>query len=73
MKLRRKHRGVAAKEAKQALGLGARDELVVRVEKGRVRVKARAKSYTKYMLGLHSNVWKGVKAEQYIWKERDAW
>lgn len=35
--------------------------------------KGRPKSYTKYMLGLHSSVWKGVRVEDYVRKERDAW
>jgi AbrB family looped-hinge helix DNA binding protein len=73
VKVSRKHQVVVPKEARQALGVGAGDELVVEVEKGKVLVKARPKSYAKYMLGLHSSVWKGVKVEEYVRKERQAW
>ena len=73
VKVSRKHQVVVPKEARQALGVGAGDELVVEVEKGKVSVKARPRSYTKYMLGLHKSVWKGVKAGEHVRKERDAW
>ena len=53
--------------------MGAGDELVVEVEKGKVMIKARPKSYARHMLGLHRNVWKGVKVDEYIRKEREAW
>jgi AbrB family looped-hinge helix DNA binding protein len=68
----RKHRVVVPKEARQALGVGAGDELLVEVEKGKVLVKTRPKSHAKYMLGLHSSVWKGVRVEEYVRKERRA-
>ncbi len=55
------------------MGVHAGDELVVDVEKGKVMIKARPKSYARYMLGLHKNVWKGVNVEEYVRKERDSW
>jgi len=48
-------------------------QVVVDVEKGKVMIKARPKSYNRYMLGLHKNVWKGVNVEEYVRKERDSW
>ncbi len=36
-------------------------------------VKARPRNYARYMLGLHKDVWKGVKVEEYVRKEREAW
>ena len=64
---------VVPREAREALGVHAGDELVVDVEKGKVMIKARPKSYARYMLGLHKNVWKGVNVEEYVRKERDSW
>ncbi len=55
------------------MGVGAGDELVVEVEKGKVLVKARPRSYARHMLGLHKSVWKRVKAEDYLRREREAW
>lgn len=73
VRVSRKHQVVVPREAREALGVRAGDELVVDVEKGKVMIKARPKSYARYMLGLHRNVWKGVKAEEYVKKEREAW
>lgn len=73
VRVTRKHQVVAPKEARKALGVGSGDKLVVEVAKGKVMVKARPKSYAKYMLGLHSKIWTGVKVEEYVRKEREAW
>lgn len=73
VRVSRKHQVVVPREAREALGIGAGDELVVEVEKGKVMIKARPKSYARHMLGLHKSVWKGVRVEEYIRKEREAW
>ena len=73
VKVSRKHQVVVPREAREALGVGAGDELVVDVDQGKVMIKARPKSYAKYMLGLHMSVWKDVKVEEYVRRERVAW
>jgi AbrB family looped-hinge helix DNA binding protein len=73
VRVSRKHQVVVPREAREALGVGAGDELVVEVEKGKVMVKARPRNYARHMLGLHKDVWKGVKVEEYVRKEREAW
>jgi AbrB family looped-hinge helix DNA binding protein len=69
----RKHQVVVPREARDALGIGAGDEPVVEVENGKVMMKPKPRNYSKYMLGLHKNVWKGVKTESYVRTEREAW
>ncbi len=73
VKVSRKHQVVVPREAREALGVGAGDELVVEVDKGKVMVKARPRSYARHMLGLHKSVWKGVKTDDYLRREREAW
>ena len=73
VRVSRKHQVVVHREAREALGVSAGDELVVEVEKGKVMIKARPRSYAKHMLGLHKNLWKGVKVEEYVRKERESW
>ncbi len=73
VKISRKHQVVVPREAREALGVGAGDELVVEVENGKVTIKPRPRSYSRLMLGLHGAVWKGVKTEGYVKAERKAW
>jgi len=73
VRVSRKHQVVVPREAREALGVGAGDELVVEVENGRVLMKPKPRNYSKHMLGLHKNVWKGVKTESYVRTEREAW
>ena len=73
VKVSRKHQVVVPREAREALGVGAGDELVVEVENGRVLMKPKPRNYSRHMLGLHRSVWKGVKTESYVSKEREAW
>lgn len=40
--------------------------MLVEVEKDRVVMKPKPKSYTAYTLGLHKKVWKGVEVEMYL-------
>ena len=73
VKISQKHQVVVPREAREALGVGAGDESVFEVEKGKVMIKARPRSYARHMLGLHKDVWKRVKVEEYVRKEREAW
>lgn len=73
VKVSRKHQVVVPREAREALGVGAGDELLVEVEKDKVIMKPRPRSYSRHMLGLHKAVWKGVKTEAYVNAEREAW
>ena len=73
VRVSRKHQVVVPREAREALGVGAGDELVVEVENGKVLMKPKPRNYSKHMLGLHKSVWKGVKTESYVRTEREAW
>jgi AbrB family looped-hinge helix DNA binding protein len=73
VRVSRKHQVLVPREAREALGVGAGDELVVEVENGKVMMKPKPRNYSKHMLGLHKSVWKRVKPESYIRTEREAW
>lgn len=73
VRVSRKHQIVVPREARNALGVGAGDELVVEVENDRVVMKPKPRNYSKHMLGLHKAVWRGLKAESYVKTEREAW
>lgn len=73
VRISRKHQIVVPKEARKSLGVGSGDELIVEVEKGKIVMKPRPRSYTQHLLGLHKRLWKGVGVEDYVSREREAW
>lgn len=62
---------VIPREARQALGLSAGDELLVLSKPDRVVIIPKPKKFAKHMAGLHREVWQG--AETYLQDERDTW
>lgn len=73
VKLSSKNQIVIPKEVRRRLGVGAGDELVVRVRGERIELAPRPRSYTQAALGLGSEVWQGVDAVKYVRGEREAW
>ena len=72
-RLSRKNQVVIPKEVRKELGIGAGDEVLFEVRDGRALLRPKPKSYSKYMLGLHKDVWKGLRAEEYVEGERGKW
>lgn len=62
---------VIPREAREALGLCAGDELLVLSKPDRVVIVPKPKKFAKHMAGLHREVWQG--AETYLQDERDTW
>ncbi|MCI0615792.1 AbrB/MazE/SpoVT family DNA-binding domain-containing protein [bacterium] len=68
-----KHQIVIPKEVRQALKLQPGDHLLCRIEGDEILLRPKPKSYTKYLRGLHKNVWKDVDTAEYIKQERKSW
>lgn len=62
---------VIPREAREAMGLSAGDELLVLSKPDRVVIVPKPKKFAKRMAGLHREVWQG--AETYLQDEREAW
>jgi AbrB family looped-hinge helix DNA binding protein len=62
---------VIPREAREALGLSAGDELLVLSKPDRVVILPKPKKFAKHMAGLHRELWQG--AEAYLHDERDTW
>lgn len=62
---------VIPREARDAMGLSAGDELLVLSKPDRVVIVPKPKKFAKHMAGLHREVWQG--AESYLQDEREAW
>lgn len=62
---------VIPREAREALGLSAGDELLVLSKPDRVVIVPKPRKFAKHMAGLHHEVWQG--AEAYLQDEREAW
>jgi len=73
VRISKKYQVVIPKQARDALKIERGDELIVSIKEGQVIMKPKPKSYTKYMRGLHKNLWKGIDATKYVEKERKAW
>jgi AbrB family looped-hinge helix DNA binding protein len=61
------------KSARNKLGIGPGDQLILDVKKDSIIFKPKPKSYSKHLRGLHRSVWQGVDATSYIRKERVTW
>ena len=61
------------KSARKRLAIGPGDQLILDVEKDSLVLKPRPKSYARHLRGLHSRVWRGLDATEYIRKERETW
>jgi len=73
VKLSSRYQMVIPKEIRKKLNFHAGDQLVVEIEKGKVILRPRPKSYTNYMLGLGRKIWEGIDATEYVRKERESW
>lgn len=72
-KLSAKHQIVIPRDVRRHLKLQAGDKLLVEVEGNTIVLFPLPRNYTKFMLGLHKEVWKGVDATEYVREERKAW
>jgi AbrB family looped-hinge helix DNA binding protein len=68
-----KNQIVIPKAARKKLAIEPGDQLILDVEKDSLILKAKPKSYTKHLRGLHRGIWRGVDATDYIKKERETW
>jgi len=58
---------------REKLNIKRGDRLLVDVQDGLIVLIPQPKSYTKYLQGLHSEIWKNVDIQKYINGEREAW
>lgn len=72
-KVSKKGQIVIPKEIRETVGISEGDELIVDVERDRVTLKIKPRSYTKRLKGLHKDVWKGVDPKKYVKGERESW
>lgn len=68
-----KNQIVIPKAARKKLAIEPGDQLILDVEKDSLILKAKPKSYTKHLRGLHRGIWHGVDATDYVKKERESW
>jgi AbrB family looped-hinge helix DNA binding protein len=59
--------------ARQMLGIKSGDRLLVDIQDGMLILIREPKSYTKALAGLHKEIWEGVKIQEYLDGEREAW
>lgn len=64
---------VVPREAREKLGVGPGDELLVLCKEDRVVLIPRPASFKDRLAGLHRDMWQETGAESYLRDERGAW
>jgi AbrB family looped-hinge helix DNA binding protein len=64
---------VLPKSVRKSLGVGEGDKLIITVKEGEALLRPLPRNYSKYMLGLHKELWKSVDVDEYIKEERKKW
>lgn len=59
--------------ARKKLNIKKGDRLIVDVQDGVIVLIPQPKSYTNYLQGLHSEIWKNIDTKKYLNEERGSW
>jgi AbrB family looped-hinge helix DNA binding protein len=59
--------------ARKKLNIKKGDRLIVDVQDGVIILIPTPKSYTNYLQGLHSEIWKNIDTQKYLNEERGSW
>ena len=66
VKVSSKYQVVIPKEAREKVGLGKGDTLIVDVEDDVITMRRRPENFTEYARGLHRDVWEDVDTDRYL-------
>lgn len=58
---------------RKGLGVKEGDELLIMTVGGTAVIVPKPKNYADALLGLDSEIWKGIDADEYLKGERDSW
>jgi AbrB family looped-hinge helix DNA binding protein len=73
MKVNAKYQITIPKSVREKLKIKAGDRLLLDVQDGIIILIPEPRSYADYLQGLHSEIWKGTDAQEYVNAEREAW
>ena len=73
VKVNAKNQITIPKSIREKLKIKAGDHILVDVQENIMIFFPKPASYTSYLQGLHSEIWKDVDTEKYLNDERDAW
>jgi AbrB family looped-hinge helix DNA binding protein len=73
IKVSKKNQIVVPKQARKLLDIKPGNELLVKIKEDRIILIPKPKDFTKYMEGLHKEIWEGIDATEYVRREREAW
>lgn len=68
-----KNQIVVPREAREKLNLHPGSQFLVLCKEDRIVLIPRPDDFVKRMAGLHKDVWKQIKADDYLEKERENW
>lgn len=73
IKVNAKYQITIPRMARKRLNINRGDRLLVDVQDGIIVLMPQPETYTKYLQGLHSEIWKSIDAQNYLAGEREAW
>jgi AbrB family looped-hinge helix DNA binding protein len=73
VKMSSKHQIVIPSKIRKTLSIEAGDLLLCRIQDGEILLRPKPKSYSRYLRGLHKEVWSDVDVLQYTKQERKSW
>ena len=73
VKVSKKHHIAVPSAVRKQLGINSGDELLVEVRGGYAVLLPEPQDYSQRRRGLHREIWEGVKPQEFVCQERDAW
>lgn len=60
-------------EIRKKLRLSEGDEIIIHAKKNTAVIKGKPKNYADYLFGLHQEIWKDIRPDEYVKEEREKW
>ncbi len=73
VKVSSKFQVVIPREIREKMGLERGDELTVDLEGEIIVMRRKPKNFTRYMKGLHREIWSDEGTDRYLHRMRDEW
>ncbi len=60
-------------EARRVLRIAPGDRMLLEIRDGCIVLVPEPRDFAEFLRGLHSEIWQGIEAQDYVRREREAW